>query len=83
MNKRHPELIVSILVLVLALVACENTTIPGPGMPLGLDDYANSDVMNALSVSLNGIPVVIIRSNGLRYAILLSSSSAHNRIGLS
>jgi hypothetical protein len=34
MNKRHPELIVSILVLVLALVACENTTIPGPGMPL-------------------------------------------------
>jgi hypothetical protein len=48
-----------------------------------LDDYANSDVMNALSVSLNGIPVVVSRSNGLRYAILLSSSSTQNRIGLS
>jgi hypothetical protein len=34
MNKRHPELILSILLLVLALVACENTTTPGPGMPL-------------------------------------------------
>jgi hypothetical protein len=34
MNKRHTALIVVILPLVLALVACENTPIPGPGMPL-------------------------------------------------
>lgn len=33
MNKRHTALIIVILLLVLALVACENTTTPGPGMP--------------------------------------------------
>jgi hypothetical protein len=48
-----------------------------------LDDYANSDVMNALSISFNGIPVLLSRSNGLRYAVLLSSTSMQNRMGLS
>jgi hypothetical protein len=70
-------------ILVLALVACENTTIPGPGMPLDLDNYAKSDVMNALSISLNGIPVVVSRSVGLVNAILLRSISIQNRISLS
>jgi hypothetical protein len=44
-----------------------------------LDDYANSDVINALSISLNGIPIVLSRSNGLRYAVLLRSSSIQSR----
>jgi hypothetical protein len=47
------------------------------------DDYANLDVLNALSVSLKGLPVVLSRLNGLRYAVLLSSSGIHNRISLS
>lgn len=47
-----------------------------------LDDYSNSDMLHALSGSLSGIPVVISRSNGLRYAVLLSSSSIQNRISL-
>jgi hypothetical protein len=40
-----------------------------------LDDYTNSDMLHVLSISLNGTPVVVSRSNGLRYAVLLSSSS--------
>jgi hypothetical protein len=48
-----------------------------------LSDYGSSDVMNALSISLNGIPVVLSRSNGLRYAVLLSSPSLQNRISTS
>jgi hypothetical protein len=48
-----------------------------------LSDYGSSDVMNALSISLNGIPVVVSRSNGLRYAVLLSSRSLQNRISSS
>jgi hypothetical protein len=34
MNKQHTALIVVVILLVLALVACQNTTMPGPGMPL-------------------------------------------------
>lgn len=39
------------------------------------DDYATSGVLVYLSTELHGLPVVVSNSYGLRYAVLLSSSS--------
>ncbi len=41
-----------------------------------LEDYATGDVLDYLSTALNGLPVVISSSYGLRYAVLLSSTPA-------
>jgi hypothetical protein len=38
-----------------------------------LEDYAASDVLDYLSTALQGLPVVISNSYGLRYAVLLGS----------
>ena len=38
------------------------------------EDYAATDVLDYLSTALNGLPVVISDSYGLRYAVLLSPS---------
>jgi len=38
-----------------------------------LDDYASSNVLNFLSTALQGLPVMISNSYGLRYAVLLGS----------
>ena len=38
------------------------------------EDYAASDVLDYLSTALNGLPVVISESYGLRYAVLLNPS---------
>jgi hypothetical protein len=39
------------------------------------DDYAASDVLDHLSTSLHGLPVVISESYGMRYAVLIGSGS--------
>ena len=38
-----------------------------------LNDYAASNVLDYLSTALHGLPVVFSDSDGLRYAVLLSS----------
>lgn len=38
-----------------------------------LEDYIASDVLDYLSTTLHGLPVVVSDSSGLRYAVLLSS----------
>jgi hypothetical protein len=38
------------------------------------EDYAAPDVLRYLSTALNGLPVLISESYGLRYAVLLSPS---------
>ncbi len=43
----------------------------GPQQPLEV--YAASEVLDYLSTALNGLPVVISDSYGLRYAVLLGS----------
>lgn len=40
-----------------------------------LEDYATSDMLHYLSTSLNGLPVVISNSYGMRYAVLLGSQN--------
>jgi hypothetical protein len=40
------------------------------------EDYAGNDVLNYLSTSLHGLPVVISESYGLRYAVLLGSANS-------
>jgi hypothetical protein len=39
------------------------------------EDYAAAEVLHYLSTALNGLPVVISESYGLRYAVLLSSTN--------
>jgi hypothetical protein len=41
-----------------------------------LEDYATSDVLRYLSTALQGLPIVISSSYGLRYAVLLNSSNS-------
>ena len=38
-----------------------------------LEDYAASNVLHDLSTALQGLPVVLNNSDGLRYAVLLGS----------
>ena len=40
-----------------------------------LDDYATPDILDYISKSLNGLPVVISNSYGMRYAVLLGSQN--------
>jgi hypothetical protein len=39
------------------------------------EDYSASHVLDQLSTSLHGLPVVVSQSYGLRYAVLLSSTT--------
>ena len=48
-----------------------------------LEDYATSDVLRYLSTALQGLPVVICNSYGLRYAVLLGSPNMFRRPNLS
>ena len=41
-----------------------------------LEDYAAPDVLRYLSTALQGLPVLVSDSYGLRYAVLLGSSSS-------
>ena len=45
-----------------------------------LEDYAASNVLHDLSTALQGLPIVISNSNGLRYAVLLGSPSLLKRL---
>jgi len=45
-----------------------------------LEDYAAADVLHDLSTALQGLPVVINNSDGLRYAVLLGSPIVLNRL---
>ncbi|MFZ0546183.1 MAG: hypothetical protein WAM60_12130 [Candidatus Promineifilaceae bacterium] len=38
-----------------------------------LEEYVSGDLLDYLSRALHGLPVVVSDSNGLRYAVLLSS----------
>jgi hypothetical protein len=40
------------------------------------EDYAGNDLLNYLSTSLHGLPVVFSESYGLRYAVLLGSANS-------
>jgi hypothetical protein len=40
-------------------------------------DYSASHVLDHLSASLGGLPVVVSQSYGLRYAVLLSANTPH------
>ena len=42
------------------------------------EDYSAPDVLQYLSTALNGLPVVISDSYGLRYAVLLSPSIGYS-----
>ena len=44
------------------------------------EDYAASDVLHDLSTALQGLPVVISNTDGLRYAVLLGSPNLLNRL---
>ena len=43
------------------------------------EDYAAADMLRYISTALNGLPVMISDSYGLRYAVLLSSSNVVTR----
>lgn len=45
-----------------------------------LEDYASPIVLRYLSTALQGLPVVISNSYGMRYAVLLSTSNILNEI---
>jgi len=45
-----------------------------------LEDYAASNVLHGLSTALQGLPVVISNTDGLRYAVLLGSPIILNRL---
>jgi hypothetical protein len=45
-----------------------------------LEDYAASDTLDYLSTALQGLPVVISNSYGLRYAVLLGSPDLLKRL---
>lgn len=45
-----------------------------------LEDYAASDMLHNLSTALQGLPIVISNSDGLRYAVLLGSPSLLKRL---
>jgi len=45
-----------------------------------LEDYAASDVLHDLSTALQGLPIVISNSDGLRYAVLLGSPNLLKRL---
>jgi len=47
-----------------------------------LEDYAASNVLHDLSTALQGLPVVISNTDGLRYAVLLGSPIVLNRLDL-
>ena len=42
--------------------------------PIYVEDYASSNLLNHLSTGLFGHPVVVSKSDGFRYAVLLSPS---------
>ena len=44
------------------------------------EDYAASDVLHDLSTAVQGLPVVISDSDGLRYAVLLGSPNILKRL---
>jgi hypothetical protein len=45
-----------------------------------LEDYAASNVLHDLSTALNGFPVLINNTDGLRYAVLLGSPNLLKRL---
>ena len=44
------------------------------------EDYAAPDVLHDLSTALQGLPIVISNSDGLRYAVLLGSPNLLKRL---
>jgi len=44
------------------------------------EDYAASDVLHDLSITLQGLPVIISNTDDLRYAVLLGSPIILNRL---
>jgi len=44
------------------------------------EDYAAPDVLHDLSTALQGLPIVISNTDGLRYAVLLGSPNLLNRL---
>jgi hypothetical protein len=44
------------------------------------EDYAAPDVLHDLSTALQGLPVVISNTDGLRYGVLLGSPNLLNRL---
>ena len=45
-----------------------------------LEDYAASDKLHDLSTALQGLPIVVSNSDGLRYAVLLGSPNLLKRL---
>jgi len=44
------------------------------------EDYASSEVLHELSTALQGLPIVISNTDGLRYAVLLGSPNILKRL---